>query len=832
MRAISFRVLASTGLAALALPDAAIAQSSAVSLPEISVVSTTPLAGGRSNRARSTGGGTTQRSAGSLRSEDSSDGVGAKAGVDRDKIPAMVETISAEDIARVHSQNLTDTLMQRVPGVATSDIQGNGFVQDLRFRGFAASPLQGTPQGIAVYMNGIRINEAFGDTVNWDLIPTNAVSRADVFTNNPLFGLNALGGAVNIQMKNGFTWQGLEAEMTGGSFGRATGAVQYGGRQGNASVYAAAQGVNDDGWRYQSPSRIARLYTDLGWQTDRSELHLIATGASNSFGVVGPTPTQLIDQDYRSIYTWPQTTRNDMGLIALNGNFDVARNWSVQSNVYVRKFNQAHVDGNDADVEACSGASSSFAGRLCLDDDGFPAPPGGKTTAFRNQFAILDANGKPVPFASAATPYGTIDRTRVDTLTTGGSLQATSDAPVFGHGNYFVAGGSVDRSRIDFSADSTLGTINPDLSVTANPAIPGSGAVIHTLGNIGYGPVGLDAHNAYYGLYATDTFDVTPRLAATLGARLNIATIGMADQLGTSPGLNGDSTFRRLNPVTGLAYKLTPGLTAYAGYSESNRVPTPLELGCADPNKPCLLEGFLVSDPPLQQVVSKTYEVGLREGGAFAGGKLEWKLGLFRTASTNDIINVASPIQGRGVFQNVAATRRQGVEAGANFRSARWLVYGNYSYTDATYQFTGLLASPNNPMADANGNILVTPGKRIPGIPQHQFKAGADYALTPAWTVGADLTAVGTQYFVGDDANQNDKLPAYWFVNLHSSYQISKNVQVFALVNNVFNKTFATYGTYFDPQSVVNAIPVVLTDHRTITPAQPLAVYGGIRIKW
>jgi iron complex outermembrane receptor protein len=324
---------------------------------------------------------------------------------------------------------------------------------------------------------------------------------------------------------------------------------------------------------------------------------------------------------------------------------------------------------------------------------------------------------------------------------------------------------------------------------------------------------------------------VTTRLSATLGARFNVAQINTTDLLGTSPDLNGSNTYRRLNPVTGLAYKITPEFTAYGGYSESNRAPTPLELGCSNPSKPCLLEGFLVSDPPLQQVVSKTYEVGLRGNHPVLDGKVDWKLGLFRIDSSNDIIQVASPIPGRGVFQNVDATRRQGLEAGAEFRNAHWLVYANYSYTDATYQFTGLLASPNNPLADADGNVLVTPGDRIPGIPQHQFKAGAEYAATPAWKLGADLIVVGSQYYVGDDSNLNEKLPAYWVVNLHTSYQVTKEISVFGLVTNLFNQKYATYGTFFDPQSVMNAISTVLSDHRMITPAQPLSVYAGLRIK-
>src|SRR5262245_26689131 len=127
------------------------------------------------------------------------------AGIDRDKVPAMVQTLTADDFQRTYSPSVTETLLQRIPGVVTNDVQGNSAVQDLRYRGFVASPLAGTPQGLAVYLNGVRVNESFGDTVNWDLIPTNAIDRADMWTNNPVFGLNALGGAVSIQMKNGFT---------------------------------------------------------------------------------------------------------------------------------------------------------------------------------------------------------------------------------------------------------------------------------------------------------------------------------------------------------------------------------------------------------------------------------------------------------------------------------------------------------------------------------------------------------------------------------------------------------------------------------------------------
>jgi iron complex outermembrane receptor protein len=159
------------------------------------------------------------------------------------------------------------------------------------------------------------------------------------------------------------------------------------------------------------------------------------------------------------------------------------------------------------------------------------------------------------------------------------------------------------------------------------------------------------------------------------------------------------------------------------------------------------------------------------------------------------------------------------------------MVSVNYSDTDATYQFAGVIASPNNPMADADGNIFVAPGNKIPAIPAHQVKFGGEYAVTPEWKIGTDVAVVGSQYFVGDDSNLNAKVPAYWVANLRSSYQLTRELQVFGIVTNLFNQKYYTYGTYFELDGVARAISTVFTDPRTVTPAQPLALYGGVRVK-
>ena len=781
------------GLAQTTPPPAAAA---AIELPEVEVVATSPLPGG--------------------------------GGENPNKIPAMVQTVPAEDFARTKSQNITDTLQQQVPAAVSIDINGNPFSQNLSYRGFVASPREGTPQGLAVYENGIRVNETFGDTVNWDLIPPQAIYPAYVFTNNPVFGLNALGGAVSLQMKNGFLWQGLETQVLGGSFGRVSGLFEYGKQIDDYSLYVTGDATHDGGWRLFSPSTLFRLYADLGYRTPGNEIHFTASGAHNTLGVIGPTPVELLEQlGDSAVFTNPQTTVNTVGTIAFNGKFDINPQWSIASNFYMRSFEQHHTDSNDSDIQACANNSlpNSFGGFLCLTDSNFPNVTNG------NAFVILDRNGNPILF-TAGLPYGTIDRTSVHATTFGTALQATDNDKVFEHANYFTFGASVDRSLLSFSAKSQLAVISPDFVIT-NGGFPGSGDIIGTLGGIGYVPTFLTGNTTYYGVYTLDTFSITPELALTAGARLNIAQIVTDDATGFEPEININDAFSRINPVVGLTYQILPTVTLYGGYSEANRAPTPLELDCANKLQPCILENSLVSDPPLQQVVAHTFEAGLRGAQpVFDTGQINWKAGFFRTNSTNDIIALASTIPGREYFANVPSTLRQGVEAEADFHYGNLSAYVNYAFVDATYQFAAALSSPNNPFADANGNIFVTPGDHIPGIPRHQVKFGGDYAFTPQFKLGADVLIVGAQYFVGDNANQNPQLPLYWVANLHGSYQMDEHIQFFGLINNLFSNRNATYGTFFNTgTNAQQASQVPFTnDPRTVTPLQPISFYGGVKI--
>ena len=634
-----------------------------------------------------------------------------------------------------------------------------------------------------------------------------------------MFGLNALGGAVNMTMKNGFGFQGGDASLQGGSFGHGMASTEYGFTGGDFSFYGAAEGITDGGWRLHSGSNLARLYGDAGWRSGESELHLVASASVSSLGVVGPTPIDMARADSASVYTWPQNTQNRVASLALTARSRLSDHWQVAGTLYARSLRQRHLDGNDGNFESCSG-QSSFGGELCLEDDGFPAP-NPKTRAFRDQFVFLDQTGAPIAFDPDAQ-YGTLDRTFTDATGLGGSLQTTSDAPLFGHGNYLTLGASLDTAAIGFRSTSTLGVIQPDLEVTLDAGLPGSGSIIHTNGNLGYAPVDLAAATRYWGLYAVDALDITETLTLTAGLRFNSADIDTRDRSGAAPELNGSHSYTRANPVAGLTWKIADWISAFGGYSEANRAPTPLELDCADPTLPCLLEGSLVADPPLKQVVAHTGEVGLRGTSAAATGALSWSAGLFTTDSDNDIVSLASAIAGRGYFANVPLTRRRGLDVAARYTATGWSTFFTYSYLDATYQFTGLLASPNNPNADSDGNVLVTPGRHIPLNPAHQLRAGGDVELLDDLTIGADLALTSSQYFDGDPANRNAKLPAFWTVNLRGSYRVAPGWEVFGLVNNLFNRHDATYGSYYeaDPGD----------DPRTITLRQPISVQLGIRM--
>jgi iron complex outermembrane recepter protein len=789
-RPLSSFVAALPLLAALAPAAARAADSNEASneLPTVTVVGTTPVPG---------------------------------ATIDADKIPSNVASVRASDLTRGGTSSLTRALNDQVGSININDVLADPFQPDVFYRGFDASPVLGTQQGLAVYQNGVRINEAFGDAVNWDLIPDIAISQMNIVSANPVYGLNALGGAATITMKDGFNYQGAEVELSGGSFKQHGATAQFGANNGQLGIYAAGRILDEDSWRFFAHDRIRQFYTAGSAHVDAATLDLTYSHADNQLFGPGAAPVQSLAIDPRSVFTGPQANFNRLDFVTLDGSYSFAKDLSAQGVLYYRDYRQSVSNGNTTDFTACTTAEN--AGFLCQDDGVTPL-----TNAAGQQLADISNAG--------AVLIGENDFETIHSRGVGGSVQLTGKQPLAAHGNQFAVGVSVDSAHTDFSSGAQIGVIDPNLIVET------SDLIVDTPEDSGFAatPVILKATNTYYGLFVTDTFDVTSALAVTASGRYNIAQLDLHDQRGTD--LNGLNRYTHFNPAIGATYKVLPNITAYAGYATTNRAPTASEIECSDPLLPCLLPANLAGDPPnLRQVIAHTYEVGLRGHLASPGGAdgtLTWNMGAYRTDLDDDIYAISTTLS-TGFFQNVGATRRQGAEAGATYNWSRGDAYFNYSYVDATFEAAFTLSSPSNPFRDANGNIQVEPGDHLPGIPQHRIKAGADYKVLPNWTVGGTLIYVSSQFYKGDESNQNPSLPSYQVVSLHTSYQFWKQSELFLSINNLFDKHYATYGIYSDPTGVgAPGVPPDAdsndpgVDNRLQNPAAPRSVFGGVRIKF
>src|SRR6516162_7118783 len=724
-------------------------------------------------------------------------------GVDRDKVPAQTHVLTDQDISRNGYPQALRALNEDVPGVTLDAAAGNPFQPNLLYHGFLASPLQGNPQGLAVYLNGARFNQPFGDTVNWDLIPDLAIERMELVGSNPVFGLNALGGALSVRMKDGFIYHGAEIDLLGGSFAHYQGNLQYGAQRDNVAAYVAVTGLHEGGWRDLQSSSLGNFYGDLGWRGNGGEAHINVTAAQTRLNGPGTSPVELLGVDPSAQFTAPNLMTNKYTQVNLTESYDINDTTSLQGLAYYTYFLQKVYNGNVPNLSPCNDGS----GLLC-------EAPGVVGT---------DLNGNAIADFLNGGPYSDLDQQSTNTNGYGTSIQVTNRNEVLGRPNQLIAGFSFDGAQTLFGASTQIGGLSLSDRVFAGPGI----TIDQTDGSIA--PVRVAISDAYYGAFFTDTLDFTPQLSANVAGRYNLAHIDLSDQLGSA--LTGGHAYSRFNPSGGVTYKLLPGLTVYASYADANRAPTPAELTCSNAASPCSLANFFTGDPNLQQVVSHTIEAGVRsQFRPLEGTTVTSNIAYYRSTLNNDILFVNSPMQGRAFFQNVGTTLRQGVDLSLQAKTDRLLAWFAYSYIDATFQTGFTASSENNPGTDAIGNIQVQPGNHLPGIPSNLWKLGVDYKMTDAWTVGGTGVAASGQFLFGDEANLTPKTPAYFVLNLHTSYQLTPHLQLFGLIENAFNTTYYTFAT-FSPTSSVPIIQVPgATNTRSYSPAAPIAGTVGIRV--
>jgi outer membrane receptor protein involved in Fe transport len=321
----------------------------------------------------------------------------------------------------------------------------------------------------------------------------------------------------------------------------------------------------------------------------------------------------------------------------------------------------------------------------------------------------------------------------------------------------------------------------------------------------------------------------------TLAGRYNWAKATIGDESGVQPLLDGNHTFSRFNPAIGFNWNPTPYFTAYATYNEGMRSPTAIELACADPAAPCSLPNDFIADPDLKPVISKTFEIGAR---GRIGNHTTWSAAAYSTTLTDDIQFVSS--QGAastlGYFQNVGKTRRQGFELAGRTQWGPLGVAASYSYVNATYRSTWSESSASNSSAD-DGNITVHSGDRIPGIPANTVKMRLDYNPISRWNIGANLTYRSSIFARGDENNQdvNGSVAGYFLIDLDTTYNVTKQLQVYATVKNLLNKRYANFAilgeNFFNgPNHTFNGGDTV--NEQFLGVGAPRGVWVGMRYAW
>jgi len=785
-------------------------------------------------------------------------------GVDlsRDEMPAPVQAATAREIEQSGALDLSDFLNKRISAVHVNEMQGNPFQTDVNYRGYTASPLLGTPQGLSVYMDGVRLNQPFGDVVSWDLIPRFAISETTLIPgSNPLFGLNTLGGALSVQTKDGGSKPGAELQISGGSFGRKAAEFEYGGASAKGLTWYLGGNLHfEDGWRDASPSNIRQFFGKLGWQRARTSLGLTVAYVNNSLTGNGLQEQRLLARDYASIYTKPDITANRSPFFNLSGQRSASHSLMFSGNIYYRyiRTNTLNGDINDDTLDQ-SVYQPSAAERVALAAAGYTGFPlsgeNAANTPFPSWRCIAQAILRDEPGEKC---NGLLNRTHSNQNNYGGAGQITWLGSPGGNRNQFTAGAAWDDSNVGFQQSSELGYLNPDRSVTGVRAF-GDGV---TGGDVDGEPfdtrVNLDGRIHTGSLYATDAVSFSRAWNLTMSGRYNRTVIDNDDRIrpgGGSGSLDGHNAFNRFNPAVGITFSPVPIVNAYVAYNEGSRAPTSIELGCADPNQPCKLPNALAGDPPLKQVVTRTIEAGVRGG---QESRVGWSVGWFRAENRNDILFVASNQTGFGYFKNFGKTRRQGAEVDVNSRIWRVNLSGGYTFLEATYQSAETVDGSSNSSSNAaakglEGSIQIQPDARIPLIPHHMLKAFADLRATSKVSVNLGLIAVSSSYARGNENNLHTAdgvyylgsgtSPGYAVVNLGARYQVNRRIQLFAQINNLLDRQYysgAQLGPAgFTSQGAFSARPFPavngefpLLNSTFYAPGTPRGVWGGMRFRF
>ena len=761
-------------------------------------------------------------------------------------IPANIQMATPKAINAQAGVSLADYMNNNMQSVSTTEMGGNPWQPEITFRGFSASPLLGMPQGISTYIDGVRVNEPFGDVTLWDKIPNFAIGGMQLIPgSNPLYGLNTLGGAIAMQTKSGRDARGASTEFEAGSWNRQRYLAQYGGvsKDGSVDYFIGHQTTKEDGWRQFSPSRLNQTFGKVGWQSEKSKLDLSYIGTDNKLVGNGFTPEFLLSGDRDQIHTSPDWTNNYYKHLALNGSHWVNNDVMISGNAYYRKSNRNTRNG---DLYEGGAADAVLYGI--------------------NTLAEYDAD-------EVELLGSVMNRTKTKQDNLGFTVQAAFNQDLLGRKNQFIAGVGYDYSKIRFNqtrqvnlySDSEVGedSNGDDIALedtsyalgyserneifTADRAFSASGAGVKAEELTTH----LKSKQQTYSIFATDTLSLNQQWHVNAGMRYNYTKVNNRDQMNPVDTGNGtltaDAIYARLNPTLGLTFTPNDKTSIFGSYSESSRAPTAIELGCSNPARPCLLPAAMADDPPLKQVIAKTYDFGVR---GYLTDAIKWNTSVYHTMNHRDIQFVRAEQLNHGYFSNVGRTERLGLDLGLSGQLDKFRWSTSYSFIRATYDSDVDLLSPSNSSSNSDSVITVKKGDYLPSIPKHQLKLRGQYQVTPDWSVGANVIGYTKQYIWGNENNSHQanlancgdddggpacgagRIKGYAVVNLDSQYNIGKGWSAFAKAINIFDNDYNVSGrlaeTMFNPAGVYGTEANV----RGLLPGAPRAGWIGFRYEF
>ena len=776
----------------------------------------------------------------------------------------VIQSATSEELAASAGVDISNYLSRHFGGIHVHAAQGNPLQPDLYYRGYAASPLLGLPMGLTVYQNGVRLNEPLGDAVNWDLVPMNAIANLSLLSGaNPLYGLNTLGGSVVVQMKDGFSHPRHSVEVEGGSYGRAIANIESGANNDDWAYYVNAQRFEENGWRELSPSWAENLYGSVDWRGGRGALGLNYHRARSDLTGNGLAPVGLLAVGREQIFSAPDITRNDTRTLALRGDFALADRVNLSANLYFR--------GNDTDSFNGDGLDEDEVDELVY--DGFGGIDGLASVlqgACRD--AVEDELGEPLgggdieedEFEEAVGESGCSAINNLSgrgQYSRGGVVEIDAVAEWFGVEHGLTAGAGFYLGSSDFNSRVQFALFDPHTrSTTTSQAVTGGFADERTE---------IDTEVARDYVYVGDRFSLGKDWSIMLSGFYHDSRIELRDRTGEQPQLNGEHDFGNFNWGVGAVHRLSGQVDAYAAYNQSSRLPTPIELACSEELsrnqitgevEECRLPNAFLADPPLDEVIARSLEIGVR--GALSAGP-NWSLGLFRTLNENDIIWQTGQTRAHGLFNNIDKTRRLGVEASLAGAYERWRWNINYTYIQATFEDDFDVLSPNHPANallrgddddnedesgenggadndsdDENGDDddagmfstrPVSAGAKLPGIPDHMFKATVEHAFSDRLSAGLELLAVAGSRLRGDESNELDKLDGYATVNARANYR-GERFEAFVLVENLLDGEYENFGLIGEEPDEIIGLGDIDEDVRFLAPGAPLALWAGVKV--